>query len=343
MSSIVVQGVGAVSPAGWGAQALARAVFQKRTLPVTRLEWPGSTIPLFVRQPPPANPGPQCLSHARLRRASSISQYAVAAAFEALGPEAEENPSFHSRLGVIFCVMTGSVCYSRRFFDETLKDPSTASPLLFPETVFNAPASHLGAMLGATLRNYTLVGDQGVFLQGLAMAADWLQDDVMDGCLVVGTEEADWSSALAYRYFLKDIVLSGGAGAVYLRVGQPVNGAVCLESVTSPQIYSRTQVRAAALQAMRAELPVESKDHFLCDSTQGIVRLDRAELKAWEGWAGRRCSPKLILGEGMAASSAWQCVIAVDGLRNGLYPSATISVAGCNQQAIGACLSARSE
>ena len=70
--------------------------------------------------------------------------------------------------------MSGSVNYSRRFYDETLKDPATASPLVFPETVFNAPASHLAALLGTTAINYTLVGDPGTFLQGIALAADWL-------------------------------------------------------------------------------------------------------------------------------------------------------------------------
>jgi len=38
-------------------------------------------------------------------------------------------------------------------YDETLRDPTTASPLFFPETVFNAPASHIAALLGTTAIN----------------------------------------------------------------------------------------------------------------------------------------------------------------------------------------------
>jgi len=39
------------------------------------------------------------------------------------------------------------------------------------------------------------------------------------------------------------------------------------------------------------------------------------------------------------AAAAWQCVAAAEALRRGLQKRANISVVGCNQQAIGACLS----
>jgi len=41
--------------------------------------------------------------------------------------------------------------------------------MIFPETVFNSSASHLAAYLGSAGVNYTLVGDAGTFLQGLAV------------------------------------------------------------------------------------------------------------------------------------------------------------------------------
>jgi len=57
-----------------------------------------------------------------------------------------------------------------------MKDPLTASPLLFPETVFAAPASHAAALLGNTPLVHTLLGDPASFVQGLALAAAWLED-----------------------------------------------------------------------------------------------------------------------------------------------------------------------
>ena len=81
------------------------------------------------------------------------------------------NPSIS---GVIVCRIAGGVAYSRRLYEEVLHAPATASTLIFPETVFKAPASHVSAFLGSKGINYTLVGDDGTFLQGLALAAEWL-------------------------------------------------------------------------------------------------------------------------------------------------------------------------
>ena len=271
--------------------------------------------------------------------------------------------------------MTGCVNYSRRFYDETLNDPATASPLVFPETVFNAPASHLAAMLGTTAINYTLVGDPGTFLQGLALAADWLQEARVDGCLVIGAEEVDWLTADAYRLFATKVILSEGAGAVYVRLwdrpslslsreesrrsespgrfpsweGSKVGSVpsvstgensthsiVRLHSVTGSHLFVRQQNRAHAASRMRSELPIGKPDHLLCDGTLGLRSPDAAELKAWRDWPGSRLAPKRFLGEGLAAASSWQCVAALDALRQGQHPASSVSVVGCNEQAIGA-------
>src|SRR6266516_3831649 len=226
--NIFVHGIGSVSPAGWGVLPLREALAKGEPLSVKELTRPSSTRSLRVRPVPPPSPRPSFLAHARLRRTSPITQYAVAAALEALGGDAARVSSGSLRLGMVFCVMTGCVNYSRRFYDETLKDPATASPLVFPETVFNAPASHLAALLGTTAINYTLVGDPGIFLQGLALAADWLLVGGVDGCLVVGAEEMDWLTADAYRLFDRKVILSAGAGAVYLRRDTPADRAVRL-------------------------------------------------------------------------------------------------------------------
>jgi len=92
---------------------------------------------------------------------------------------------------------------------------------VFPETVFNAPASHLAALIGTTAVDYTLVGDPGIFLHGLAIAGDWLLVGRVDGCLVVGAEEVDWLTSDAYGLFARKSILSEGAGAVYVRRSDP--------------------------------------------------------------------------------------------------------------------------
>jgi hypothetical protein len=237
------------------------------------------------------------------------------------------------RLGVIVTVMSGCVNYSRRFYDEVLRDPATASPLVFPETVFNAPSSHLAALLGATGINYTLVGDPGTFLQGIALAGDWLSRDEVDACVVIGAEEADWLTSQAFRLFHRQIVLGDGAGAIYLR-REPSGATAQLLAVTDSFLFGPDQSRSDAMNMVRQELATVPGT-VLVDGLQNLPRYDVAEGQAWKDWSGARFSPKTLLGEGLMAAAAWQCVVAIHEARQ-RKSSALVSVAGTNQQAIGA-------
>ncbi len=336
MSRILVAGTGAVSPAGWGVEPLCSALPPGRPLPTSELVRPGKAIPFQVRPVPTAPEKPAWARHARLRRSSPIAQYAVAAALEALGPDAARVSDGSIRLGVIYCAMSGCVTYSRRFYDETLKDPATASPLLFPETVFNAPASHLAALLGSTGLNYTLVGDPATFVQALALGCDWLVAEEVDGCLVIGAEELDWLVTEAFVLFHHAGVASEGAGALYLKSTSSCGSGVELHAITDAHPFGNGCPRARAARQVRAELPAVPAASLLCDGTQGLPRLDRDEESAWQDWTGGRLSPKRILGEGFAAAAAWQCLAAVDALARYVYIAANVSVIGCNQQAAGA-------
>jgi 3-oxoacyl-(acyl-carrier-protein) synthase len=336
MSRVFVSGLGAVSPAGWGVAAMRDALANGEPLPAHPIARPGGQRELQSRAVPAPAARPACLNHPRLRRASPISQYAVAAAIEALGAEAARVADGSLRLGVVLCVMSGCVNYSRRFYDEVLRDPATASPLVFPETVFNAPASHLGALLGTRLINYTLVGDPGTFLLGLATAADWLEAARVDACLVIGAEELDWLTADAFRLFDRRILVSAGAGALLLTPSSPAADGVELRAVTDAHSFTVTQPPGVAARRMRAQLPAAQPAHLLVDGRQGSARFDAAEAAAWKDWSGARVSPKYALGEGLAAASAWQCVAAVDALQQRRFTAASVSVVGCNQQAVGA-------
>jgi 3-oxoacyl-(acyl-carrier-protein) synthase len=260
----------------------------------------------------------------------------MAAALEALGPSASSFTSGSRRLGIIFAAMCGCVNYSNRFYSELLKNPATASPLVFPETVFNSPASHIAALLEAKAVNYTLVGDSGVYLQAIALAATWLLEERVDGCLVVAAEELDWLLADALHHFSKNAVVAEGAGALYLQRNGEENPRVQLQEVTNPYMFCKTQTRGEAARRARAELASTPPDALLVDSVQGVDRIDSAEAAAWADWTGRRVSPKFILGEAFAATAAWQCVAAVDALKQEAYSNASVSVVGNNLQAIGA-------
>src|SRR4051794_37283214 len=170
-------------------------------------------------------------AHPRLRRASAISRFAAVAGLEALdNANVKLDPETAKRTALIFAVSNGGVIYTKRFYHDVVESGAhAASPLLFPETVFNAPASHLAAILGITGASYTLVGDGAVGILAMKMAEDLLENPTLDQCLVVAAEEADWLLCDAYHrwHLLRDrppaepfespargTVLSEGAGAV---------------------------------------------------------------------------------------------------------------------------------
>jgi 3-oxoacyl-(acyl-carrier-protein) synthase len=207
---------------------------------------------------------------------------------------------------------------------------------VFPETVFNAPASHLATYLGSKDINYTLIGDPGTFLQGLAVAADWLEDQRVDAALLVGAEEIDWLVSGAQHLFDPEVIVSEGAGSLLLQRAEDAQEGIGLEALTQPVLFSTSAQRIAAAQAVRQAIGGDPKSTLLVDSLTGGSLTDRAESAAWSDWEGPRGSIKRLLGESFAAGSAWQCVLAVDALAQGKQESAVVSVVGCNQQAIAA-------
>jgi hypothetical protein len=328
VSRVFVHGQGAVSPAGWGLPALQAGLENGRPLPVEEMPRPGWKKPLPVRFVPPPSPRPAFLAHPRLRRASPVAQYSVGAALEALGGDASLVSSGALQFGIVECTMTGGISYSRRFYEEVIQDPATASPMVFSETVFNASASHLAAYLGAPAINYTMVGDAGTFLQGLALAAQWLEDGQAEACVVIGAEESDWTTADALRLFQRHDIHSAGAGAVYLKTERPSGAPVELVAVTDSFPVTRSLGQDEAARKMRAQLPAGRPNELLCSSEGANA--------AWKDWTGSLLTPKTVLGQAFVASAGWQCAAACDLIQRGRYAGVNVSVTGGGQQAIGA-------
>jgi len=335
MSRIFVSGLGAVSPAGWNVTSMREALDKGEPLPTQPMERPGWEKPLRARLVPNPVVRPEFLAHPRLRRASPITHYVVAAALEAVAKlRANHDPKY--RLGLVVCLQSGCVNYSCRFFDETLKDPTTASPLLFPETVYAAPASHVAAVLENVSLASTLVGDPASFLQGISLGVQWLEENRVDACLVIGAEETNWILADALWHLDRSAVITGGAGALCLCREPELSTGVELTAITDAHTYSAQNSRMRAARAMRGQLGKSSPGELLCDGIGNNPRADAPELAAWRDWTGPRVSPKRILGEGLMAAAAWQCVVTCDAVANRRFVAANVSLVGSNQQAIGA-------
>jgi 3-oxoacyl-(acyl-carrier-protein) synthase len=269
-------------------------------------------------------------AHPRLRRADAISRFAVAAGLAAL-TDAKSTIDME-RTALIFAVSNGGVSYTKRFYHDVVKTGAgSASPLLFPETVFNAPASHLAAVLGLTGASYTLVGDGSVGILAMQMAEDLMTGERIDHCLVVGAEEADWVLCDAYHKWRltraeppiepfgkpsRGTILSEGAGAVLL--GR--EGSIVIEKVHPGGNFSERDDATRWAKKILAEL-ANNTASVIISSANGTF-IDGVERAAILQSAPDSSvyTVKPALGESVGASGIWQVMIGALAARTAQLP-----------------------
>ena len=283
------------------------------------------------------------LAHPRLRRASVISRFAATAGLEALQAAGVKVDSQNAgRIALIFAISNGGVIYTKRFYRDVVETGAqSASPLLFPETVFNAPASHLAAILGVTGTTYTVVGDGAVGLLAIKMAEDVMMDKSLDYCLVVGTEEIDWLLCDAYRRWRllrsappiepfgkqkRGMILSEGAGAIVLArlprrsAAEAGEGSITIERAHPGGCYGKRAEAEEILKRIVRDLSQVEVD-FVISSANGTF-IDQAEQGALEQVIPDAVTyaAKPALGESVGASGLWQVILGVQALRHGELP-----------------------
>jgi 3-oxoacyl-(acyl-carrier-protein) synthase len=311
--------------------------------------------------------------HPRLRRASAISRFAAAAGLDAIAQAKSMNLNIDpERLGLVFAVSNGGVTYTKRFYHGIVESGAqSASPLLFPETVFNAPASHLAAILGVNGASYTIVGDGAVGILGIKMASELLDTGAADHCLVVAAEEADWVLCDAYHKWRlakssppielffdppHGTILSEGAGAVLLGA----EGNVKVASINAGGNFSHQRDAFEVVERILRDLHDQSAD-IVASANGTFVDLAERDAIRKQSPDSLVYSPKPALGESVGAGALWQVIVAAHALaskrlppvlrpdgRAGLRfstgteevrPAVIVSSCGLNQQAAGLRLS----
>lgn len=330
--SLRIGGMGWVTPLGSGLAEVWQRLLDGETAEPEELAstLDGRTFPVFRIRPAAIGELPP---HSRLRRSSAISRFAAAAGLAALRQaNVTLDPESANRTAVIFAVSNGGVIYTKRFYHDVVESGAqAASPLLFPETVFNAPASHLAAILGLTGATYTLVGDGAVGVLALKMAEDLMLGPDVDRCLVVGAEEADWLLCDAYQRWRllraappiepfgaqpRGTILSEGAGAVLL----DREGLVIVEQIEPGCNFERQRDAARCVDQVFEQLS-PANDDLIVVSANGTF-IDGAERAAIVHHCpeSRVFAPKGALGEGVGASILWEVIAAAEAIRTGHLP-----------------------
>jgi 3-oxoacyl-[acyl-carrier-protein] synthase III len=267
---------------------------------------------------------------ARLRRASPITFFLVEAAEQAL---AGVTPAERAETGLIVAYSAGCLAYSRRFF-EGIVTQRTASPALFPETVFNSPASHVAAVLGLNGAAYALVGDETAWVAALKTASIWLRQERVKKVLVLGAEEFD------------PIVLDAYRSARWLRRGKSGSGFLASEGAAGVLVRRASAGDTHAITTAHDGLIYRTKKEAMAAASEVLRKCDPAVpvfSSAQHNWlasmeksatANRVVVPTLgrpYLGEAFTASAAWHTLRALACL-DADTPRLLVPVWGLNHQ-----------
>ena len=346
-----ISGIGCVTPLGSSPCEIRQRIANGERAAITQV-----TNPETGRIYSAAMVPPESVAHLnrepRLRRASTISLLAAAPGKAAMADSGMElTAALRSRLALVFGVSSGGVQYTRRFYEKVVKEGAgAASPLLFPETVYNAPASHLAAMLGVDGATYTVVGDGTAGLQALHFGAQLLATGEADHVLVVGAEELDWVLLEAHRAWrllaqdgnarphskpLTGALLAEGGAAVLLsrEAGRATvhveEGRTCFSRKGAPQAMSKVVGRFAAF------APVD----VIVSGGNGTWVDDAIAFAVERHFSNARLpqiTPKAHVGEAIGAGALLQVAMAVDAVEHLDARRALVAAMGWNQQAAAA-------
>jgi len=315
-TDLAIIGHGAVTPVGVGIDAFLSATPKpqmtatlgepKVEVPVLRVDLKDPSFARWQKEP-------------RLRRASPMTFFMIESAEQALRGMATDD---RAQTGLVVALSAGCLVYSRRFFEGILRNGQrTASPALFPETVFNSPGSHVASVLGLNGAVDALCGDESAWISALKTAAIWLRRGRVQQVLVMGVEEFDPLVLDAYRSarWLRQpgFLTSEGAAALLVRTAGPGDQLVIARVHEGLPYRTRAEAAFAAVELFNgidATIP--------CYRTARNTWMERLERETTEGRPEFSSAPPPHLGSAFTASIAWETIRAAAALDapRGLVP-----------------------
>ncbi len=351
---VVVTGLGIVSPLGVGSEtvhsALMSRVSASRSSPVSARGIPVPGLAATVGAL--GEKVEEIVSPKYLRRLPSVSRWSLGAAVDASSRAvvpAEAEPSGGDETAVILGTSFGASSYHFEYYEKLFRNGlKDASPLLFSESVMNAPSGHVAIYLKLRGASLALVGGEEVGLGAILDAHDRLALGECSTAYAGGAEEyCDFVHAAlaargrifaepgeAYCERSKGTILCEGAAFLRLEIERPGRRTLArlVGTAMARSLQGIRGARESVADAVREALERASVDPgsvgLVVTSASGGL-LDGCEargiaaglsLNHRAGPAVPICAPMTILGEGFAFTSAAQAVIAVQLIAAGSIP-----------------------
>jgi len=181
MSGVAITGGGAIGPFGAGLGPLVDGAFAGRTALVRSGR--------ACAAPAAEGGGPGPVPANVWRRMDRCSRLAAVAAYEAVGSSGL-SPADAGDTGIVSGTMSAGVESLEAFLKVLFSEgPQSVSPMLFPITVPNAPASQVSILLRLRGPNLTLSEMEASGLAAIATASGLVRDGVVETVLAGGADE----------------------------------------------------------------------------------------------------------------------------------------------------------
>ncbi len=217
MTDIAITGIGLITPLGVGREAFWENCRKAKTgIKKIKSFETGSFRSNIAAWIDNFEPG-QFMPPRFYRRMSRISRMAVGASVEALNDSGLIPDTTDSeKIAVVMGTAYGSSSHVEDFYVSLLKDgPRGAQPFLFPETVPNAPASHVAIFHGITGPNSTFCQNEISAENAILYARNLLLQKVVDVALAGGVDELS-----AMQYSCYDAL--GALNKIRVKNGEPI-------------------------------------------------------------------------------------------------------------------------
>lgn len=275
----------------------------------------------------------------RFRRAANISRYALASSKLAIDDAGlDSNKWDDAKAGIVVGVTHGAINYSREFHAALIKEGSlAASPMLFSDSVLNAPAGNVSIAFNIKGAAHTIIGGASVGLDVIAYAIKTMQNNNLDVCIAGGAEEID---SLVFDSYARFKLLSPNNGKKegikpfgIDRNGFIIGEGACMIILEKKKSAIERGARIYAeigsvntIKSCNVFKDVSADNIYISTGANGTEN-DRIEAELLQGISAKKSfigNIKLITGECFAAGSLMQTALAAMVIDKGIIPPSII-------------------
>lgn len=256
----------------------------------------------------------------RFRRIAPLSQYALVAARHALADAGLKSLDADST-AVIMGLTHGALNYTQQFHGALAEEgPGSVSPLLFSDSVLNAPAGNVSIYLAVRGPVHTLVGGAEAGIKAMALAHRLLSEGTVERAVVISAEELNELSLHCYARLGSGPLGEGAAALVLEREGKgsspPYCSLVSTASLCNPSNPGGTAAAAVKRCLERVSLDERSLDLIVADN-ESSSELERVRAAT--------ASIVPMTGNAFALSTLWHVLFSALVVREGAAPRATLA------------------